>query len=145
MKNDHRIGALFPIRRENVEELFCKRKDVFIKFTSFKLVPEEIILFYVSGKGGIIGQGQIERVEEMDSESAWTNYGNRIYLDRAQYELYCRASPITGKVRTRKLKVFLLKDKQRFRRRLVPLFKVTPAGRYITKAVFDKMIKRTVE
>lgn len=129
----NKIGAVLPIKEEHVKRVFNKERDVFIKFSNLILEPGDKLIFYMSRKGILVGQAKIIDVTEMFPESAWSLYGNRIFLDRKEFERYCKISPITGEQRKGKLKVLLLGDKQEYDKPLIPSFVVTAAGRYLTK------------
>ncbi|MBY8987733.1 MAG: DUF365 domain-containing protein [Candidatus Lokiarchaeota archaeon] len=141
MKNN-RIGVVVPIKEEHVKKLFEKERDVFIKFSNLILEPEYKIIFYMSGKGILVGQAKIIDIKEMLPESAWSSYGNRIFLDKKEFGNYSKISPITGEKRKGKLKVLLLDEKREYRKPIISSFIMTAAGRYLTEDMFEEILKQ---
>jgi hypothetical protein len=135
------FGAVFPISSENIESLFSKKRRAFVKFTKFKRLQKgSKIIFYASK--ALIGEGVIEKVEEMEPKIAWSYYNEQISLSKKQYVKYTARSPINGEERKmRQITIFFLKKMKKYQPPITSNFSVTPAGRYISKEEYQQITK----
>jgi len=134
----HISGAIFPILSENVKSLFDEKKKAFVKFTKFlRLEGGSKIIFYTSGK--LVGEGTIERIERMEPQTAWIRYKNQIFLTKDQYDKYAVRSPVSGEERRIvTITIFFLKKLKKYKKPLQSIFKITPAGRYLTSEEYHQ-------
>lgn len=135
----HTYGAIFPILAENVKPLFDGKKNAFVKFTKFLRLEEgSKIIFYTAKK--LVGEGTIESVERMKPQTAWIRYKGQIFLTKDQYDSYVTRSPISGEERrTMTITIFLLKKLKKYKKPIQSIFKVTPAGRYLTSEEYNQI------
>jgi hypothetical protein len=134
------VGAIFPVLRKHVSNLFGGDRNVFVKFTKLKLERGSIIIFYVSGEKMLIGETKVRHTERLNPYIAWSRYKDRIFLDEDEYNKYARVSPISKKQRKmRKVMVFELSNTRKFKRPVRSLYPVTSSGRYLTKEMNDKI------
>ena len=134
-----RIGAIFPVLREHVSNLFGRGRDVFVKFTKLNLESGAIIVFYVSREGLLIGEAKVGNIERLSPDAAWSRYKNRMFLDEEEYYQYVRISPVSKEKRKMsEVTVFELENMRKYKEPVRSIYLVTPSGRYLTK----KMIKR---
>jgi hypothetical protein len=134
------IGAIFPVLREHVSNLFRPNRDVFVKFTRLNLERGSIIVFYVSGEKLLIGEAEVRYVERLNPDVAWSRYKKRIFLDEEEYERYVRVSPISKEERKmREVTVFELKNVIKYAKPIRSIYPVTSSGRYLTKEMISRI------
>ena len=76
-------------------ECLCLGGTFFVKYTNFSRIdPDSKILFYVSSKKLLIGEGIVSKVEKIDPEIAWFRYKQQIFLNEDEYYSYILFSPI---------------------------------------------------
>ncbi len=136
------VGAIFPISIEHANRIFDSGRTVFVKFTTFsKLEKGYKIVFYISREKKILGEAVIKKIEKLDPKTAWSNYGNLMFLEESEFEEYAAKSSIKGETRKMtQITVFILKAITRYPK-LHLLTGITPAGRYLTCSEYDKMVE----
>jgi hypothetical protein len=68
---DTTAGAIFPISKFHAIRFLKDHKTVFVKFTGFtQLKKGSKIIFYVSGEKLLIGEGTIDNIQSLDTETA---------------------------------------------------------------------------
>ena len=133
-------GAIFPVLREHVSNLFGGDRDVFVKFTKLNLERGSTITFYVSGEKLLIGEAKVKHTERLIPYVAWSRYKDRIFLDEEEYNKYVRVSPISKEERKMgKVTVFELENARKYERPIRSIYPVTSSGRYLTKEMIDKI------
>ena len=96
----------------------------------------------MSGEKVLIGEGVVKKIEKMMPEKAWIEYGERIFLDKKNYDQYAKVSPIENKVRKMKeLTVFSFCKLRKYENPQSSVYPVTAAGRYITNKMIAKIIR----
>lgn len=140
------VGAIFPVLPEHVPNLFDRGRDIFVKFTKLtNLTIGSTIVFYVSREKVLVGEGRVKVVERLNPEVAWSRYGERIFLDKEEFDSYIEISPISGEERRmRKLDVFVLGSVKKYRKAFRSIYPVTASGRYLTREMIDKIRKLSV-
>ena len=134
------IGAIFPVLREHISNLFGHDRDVFVKFTKLNLKNGSTIVFYVSREKLLIGEAEVRHVERLNPNIAWSHYKDRIFLDEEEYGKYVRISPIDESARKmNEITVFELKNVRKYEKPLNSIYRITPSGRYLTKEMIDKI------
>lgn len=134
------IGAIFPVLREHVSNLFGRDRDVFVKFTKLNLESGSTIVFYVSGEKLLIGEAKVVRIERLNPDIAWSRYKDRVFLDEEEYDEYVRVSPISKEERKMsEVTVFELENVRKYKRPVRSIYPVTSSGRYLTKEMIDKI------
>lgn len=140
------FGAIFPVLRKHVSDLFDGNRNVFVKFTKLNLPNDSIIVFYVSGEKLLIGEAKVRLTERLDPFVAWSRYKNRIFLVKEEYEDYVRVSPIGKKERRmEKITVFELENLRKYKKPAQSIYPVTSSGRYLTKEMVDKIRSLSAE
>lgn len=134
------IGAIFPVSREHVSNLFSSNRDVFVKFTKLNLESGSIIVFYVSGEKLLIGEAKVDHIERLSPGVAWDRYEGRVFLDKKEYDEYAETSPISKEKRKMsEITVFLLKNMRKYEKPTRSIYPVTSSGRYLTKEMIKKI------
>lgn len=134
------VGAIFPILREHILNLFERHRDVFVKFTKLTLKGGSIIVFYVSGQKVLIGEAKAHRVQRSTPHLAWSQYSERIFLDKEEYNMYAKVSPISKeKRRMKEITILELKNIRKYKNPVRSIYPVTPSGRYLTKKMIDEI------
>lgn len=127
-------GYLFPLPSHLIEKLFSGRKDVFIKLSRYRLLSEgNTLLFYSSGRSDrkIAGEAKIKRIVYDDPENIWKEFGERIVLDKEEFEEYVKRSPLGPRVKKKKMTAFVLVSIRKYSKPKKPEKRVTPAGYYL--------------
>ena len=137
-------GAIYPISSGNVNSLFDQKRSVFVKFTKFKKLEKgSKIVFYVSKKKTLIGEGTIAKVEKIKPETAWSRFGKQIFLNESEYNQYVVKSPITQKDRKMtEITVFILRNLKRYKKPTMSMYNVTPSGRYLKPEEYQRIRKK---
>jgi len=137
------VGAIFPVLPEHVANLFDRGRNVFVKFTKLtNLRTGSTIVFYVSREKVLVGEGRIKVIEKLNPEVVWSRYGDRIFLDKEEFDSYIEISPISGEERKmRKLAVFVLNKVKKYRKPFRSIYPVTASGRYLTKEMVNEIRK----
>lgn len=139
------IGAIFPILREHVSNLFGGDRDVFVKFTKLNLDRSSLIVFYVSREKLLFGEAKVGHIERLNPDAAWSRYRNRVFLNEEEYDRYVRVSPISKEDRKmHEVTVFELQNMRKYKRPVRSVYPITPSGRYLTKEMIDKIRNRLV-
>jgi len=140
------VGAIFPVLPEHVPNLFDRGRNVFVKFTKLtNLTTGSTIVFYVSREKMLVGEGRVKVIEKLNPALAWSRYGDRIFLDKEEFDSYIEISPITREERRmRKLDVFVLDKVKKYGKPFRSIFPVTASGRYLTREMVDKIRKLSV-
>ena len=87
-------GAVFPVPHQFVDRLFLNEKDVFVKWGRFRFLDGgQRLVFYDSGMRKLIGEARIQEVAYDDPMKIWKMYGNRIFLEKNEFEAYVTTSP----------------------------------------------------
>lgn len=135
------IGAIFPISSENVVPLFDGERKVFVKYTKFgKLDKNSKLVFYVSKEKQLIGEGTIERVERTKPETAWTKYGQQMFINESEFNHYTSKSPVDGRNRKMmEITIFVLKNLRKYENPMRWKSGITPAGCYLTRDEYQRM------
>ena len=138
------MGAIFPISPRNVDSLFDQKRSVFVKFTRFKKLEKgSKVVFYVSKKKTLIGEGTIAKVEKTKPETAWSRFGKQIFLNESEYNQYVAESPITGKDRKMtEITVFILRNLKKYKKPTMSMYNVTPSGRYLAQKEYQRIRKK---
>jgi hypothetical protein len=134
------IGAIFPISESHFLRIFDENRTVFVKFTRMtKLRKNSVIVFYVSKKKRLMGEGLIQSIAKLNPDDAWKLYGDKIFLDAKEYENYIVYSPIGGKSRgTSQVTVFFLKSLTKYEHSPI-IEKFTPSGQYLLQEEYKKI------
>ncbi len=129
------IGAVFPVSEEHARRIFDEKRNIFAKYTKMICLSKKSkIVFYVTGGGGIIGEGTVENTEKLEPELAWKTYRERLFLDLNEYEQYTLLSPISKRTRTSpQITIFVLNQIKKYKQSSRPNFSVTPSGKYLTR------------
>lgn len=134
------IGAIFPVLRQHVSNLFGRDRDVFAKFTRLNVKNGSTIVFYVSHEKMLIGEAKASHVEKLNPEVAWHRYEDRIFLDEEEYHEYARISPISKNERKlSEVTVFELENIRKYKKPVKSMYPVTSSGRYLTKEMIEKI------
>jgi len=135
------VGAIFPISKFHANRFLKDKKTVFVKFTRFRQLKKgSKIIFYVSGQKLLIGEGTIENIELLDTETAWSRYNQQIFLTEEEYENYVGTSPVTCENRKATyITLFTLKNLKRLASPTKPAKPMTPSGCYVTKEEYKSM------
>ena len=134
------IGAIFPVLREHVSNLFGRNRDVFVKFTRLNLDSGSTIVFYVSGEKLLIGEARVGHIERLNPDVAWSRYKDRVFLDEEEYDQYVRISPISKEERKMsEVTVFKLENMRKYKKPVRSIYPVTSSGRYLTKEMINKI------
>ena len=134
------IGAIFPVLREHVSNLFGRDRGVFVKFTKLNLKSDSTIVFYVSGEKLLIGEAKVRHIEKLNPNAAWSRYKDRVFLDEEEYDKYVRVSPISKEERKmNEITVFELENVRKYKKPVRSIYPVTSSGRYLTKEMIDKI------
>ena len=134
------IGAIFPVLREHVSNLFGRDRGVFVKFTKLNLEIGSTIVFYVSREKLLVGEAKVDHIERLNPEVAWSRYKDRVFLDEEEYDEYVRVSPISKEERKMsEVTVFELENVRKYKRPVRSIYPVTSSGRYLTKEMIDKI------
>lgn len=134
------IGAIFPVLRDHVSNLFNGNRDVFVKFTRLNLSSGSTIVFYVSGEKLLGGEAKVTHIEKLTPDVAWSCYKDRVFLDEESWKKYAKISPISKEERKmRKLTVFELKNIRKYRKPITSVYPVTASGRYLTREMIKKI------
>ena len=138
------MGAIFPISPRNVDSLFDQKRSVFVKFTRFKKLEKgSKVVFYLSKKKTLIGEGTIAKVEKTKPETAWSLFGKQIFLNESEYNQYVAESPITGKDRKMtEITVFILRNLKKYKKPTMSMYKVPPSGRYLIPKEYQRIRKK---
>ena len=140
------IGAIFPVLRRQVSNLFGSNRDVFVKFTRLNLETGAIIVFYVSGEKLLIGEAKVSHVERLNPDVAWSRYNRRVFLDEEEWDGYVEFSPISKKERKMsEVTVLELKNSRRYKKPVKSIYPVTSSGRYLTKQMVKKIRSLSVQ
>lgn len=144
LSREHRrikiIGAIFPVLREHVSNLFSRDRNVFVKFTKLNLESGSVIVFYVSHEKMLIGEAKVGNIERLNPDAAWSRYKDRTFLDEEEYKQYVRISPITKEARKMsEVTVFELENMRKYKKPVRSIYTVTPSGRYLSKEMVDKI------
>jgi len=100
------------------------------------------IVLYVSGEKIFVGEAKIKQIRRMNPNAAWSSYKDRIFLDEKEYAEYAFISPISKDKRKMKEITLLELDKVRkYKKPVKSVFYVSPAGRYLTKEMAEKIRK----
>ena len=78
-RGDKIIGAIFPVLRKHVSNLFGGDRDVFVKFTKLKLRNGSVIVFYISGEKLLSGEAKVRHIERLNPDVAWSRYKDRVF------------------------------------------------------------------
>lgn len=136
--------VIFPIRPGHVSRFFDGKRNVFVKFTKMKLKKGMLLVFYVSREMVLAGEAKIAKVERLHPNVAWDSYRDRIFLNKEEYDQYVGVSPVGGE--ERKMKDVLVITLSSFRKydpaSRSPL-SITPSGRYITKDMYNEIVKNS--
>jgi len=133
-------GAIFPILRKHILNLFGQDRNVFAKFTRLNLENEATIVFYVSGEGLLIGEAKVNHIERLDPDAAWFRYKDRIFLDEEEFNTYARISPVSKDKRIMtEITVFELENVRKYKRSIRSIYAITPSGRYLTKGMIKQI------
>jgi hypothetical protein len=137
------LGAIFPISSDHIERIFDQGRNIFLKFTNLnRLQKNSKIVFYVSRKKSLFGEGTIKMVERLDPKTAWARYGKDIFLNEDEFEDYITMSSVSGdKRRKNEIMVFVLKDLKKYHKTNPSKVKMTPAGCYFSREEYQKMVK----
>ena len=140
------VGAIFPVLPEHVPNLFDRGRDVFVKFTKLtNLTTGSTIVFYVSREKLLVGEGKVNVIEKLNPELAWSLYGDRIFLNKEEFDSYIEVSPITREERRmRKLDVYVLNNVKKYQKPFRSIYPVTASGRYLTREMVDRIRKLSV-
>ena len=139
------IGAIFPVLRRHVSNLFCRDRDVFVKFTKWRLESGSRIVFYVSREKLLIGEARVRHIERLNPDVAWSRYKDRIFLDEEEYDKYVRISPISkGERKMSEVTVFELENMKKYRKPVRSIYPVGSSGRYLTKEMINKIRRLSV-
>lgn len=139
------IGAIFPVLREHVSNLFGRDRDVFVKFTKLNLERGSTVVFYVSGEKLLIGEAKVGHIERLNPDVAWSRYKNRVFLDEEEYHKYVKISPISKEERKMsEVTVFELENMRKYKKPVRSIYPVTSSGRYLTKEMIDNIRSRSV-
>jgi len=90
-------GIVFPVPHKFIAPIFSGKKDVFIKLRvgRFKLLKaKQKIIFYDSGIHKLVGQAKILSIHIDKPNIIWEMYGNRIFLEKKDFEKYIKISPL---------------------------------------------------
>jgi hypothetical protein len=136
------VGAVFPVSPGHAVRIFDKRRTVFVKYTNLtKLARNSRIVFYLSKEKRLIGEGIIEKTEKANPENVWARYGRRIFLNKIEYNQYVSNSPIGGRNRVSEaITAFVLKDLMTYKKTNQLTCRITPAGCYLTKGEYERII-----
>jgi hypothetical protein len=134
------VGAVFPIISEHASNLFDNHRNIFVKFTKMDLADNSIIIFYVSRQKLFVGEARILHSRILNPNVVWASYGEKIYLDKEDYNEYVKFSPVTREVRKmNKITVFELDDIKRYKEPSIPTIPVTSSGRFLTKELLKQI------
>lgn len=138
------VGGIFPISSKHANRIFDEGRTIFAKYTKFKqLKKNSKIIFYISKEKRLFGEGTIESVEGLDPKTAWACFGQKIFLNKDEFEQYTVKSPIGGKRRMMpEITVYLLKDLRKYSKSNQLSTKMTPAGLYVTNKEYEKIANR---
>lgn len=139
------VGAIFAVSAQHASRIFDEGRTVFVKYTNMNnLEKNSRIVFYVSRKKNLIGEGLVKSIEKMTPEDAWSKHNSNLFVDENEFRRYTSWSTIEKKTRkTPYITVFVLKDVVKYKK--CPSFeKITPSGQYISLKEYDK-IKRQSE
>lgn len=134
------VGAIFPILREHVSNLFGHNRDVFVKFTKLNLKSDCTIVFYVSHEKLLVGEAKVGRIERLSPNVAWSRYKDRVFLDKEEYDKYVRVSPVSKEERKLgEVTIFELENVKKYERPVRSIYPITSSGRYLTKEMIDRI------
>jgi len=138
------VGAIFPVRRKHISSLFSRDRDIFLKFTKLSLERGSTIVFYVSGEKLLIGEAKVGDVKNLSPSAAWSHYGDRLFLDKEEYDKYVRISPTSMEERKMgEVTVFELKNMKKYETPVRATHPATPSGRYLTEEMIERIRNRT--
>ena len=140
------VGAIFPILRENVSNLFGGNKDVFVKFTKLKLESGSTFVFYVTREKLLIGEAKVVYIKKLKPDVAWSRYKDRVFLHKQEYDQYVKISPLSKEKRKmREITVFELENLRRYEKPVKSIYPVTSSGRYLTEEMAKKIRSLNVQ
>lgn len=127
-------GAIFPVASIHAERIFKDNKDVFVKYTSFKLAEYMKIIFYVSKEKKLVGEGRIHKVVTSQPSCILQTYKERLFINEQEFAGYTTVSSIgCGSKRAMSLITALeLIDLKVYRRAIEVPKGIPPSGRYFT-------------
>lgn len=134
--------VIFPVRPGHVSRFFDEERDVFVKFIKMKLKKGMLLVFYVSKEMVLAGEAKITKVEQLHPDVAWDRYGDRIFLNKEEYDKYVGVSPIGGEERKMKdVSVLSLSSFRKYDPAFRSPLSITPSGRYITTEMYNEITK----
>jgi hypothetical protein len=141
------VGGVFPISSKHVSRIFDDGRTVFVKYTSFKKFKKNSkIIFCISKGKRLFGEGIIEGVERMDPKTAWSRFGQKIFLDEDEFEQYRVKSPIGGQSRMMsEITVYSLRGFRKYGKNIQLPTGMTPAGHYMTNEEYKKILNQSVQ
>jgi hypothetical protein len=130
-------GAIFPVPVEMTQRLFDAETKIFIKClprSTTRLTPKNKIIFYAShGLKELVGEGTIEKIEFLNTETILSKYKHLLFLNEDECREY-----IKGRRDVLTLTLVNLK-------KYCPPIKygknLTMAGQYITNADYRSLTK----
>ena len=136
------VGGIFPISSEHATRIFDDGRTAFVKYTRFKeLRKNSKIIFYISKEKRLFGEGTIESIERLDPKTAWACFGQKIFLDKDEFERYSTKSPIGGNDRMMpEITVYLLRGLRKYSKSHQLSTGMTPAGRYINNEEYKRIV-----
>ena len=127
-------GAVFPVPHRFVDRLFSKKKDVFVKIGYFRFLRSgQRLVFYDSGIRKLIGEARIREISYHEPETIWKMYGNRIFLEKDEFNAYIMTSPLgyPRKPERSKLTAITFRQAHRYSIPKVSSRRMTIAGYYL--------------
>lgn len=85
------IEALISIKPRHVENILSGKKTVELRLKSMSLpVGSRLWIYATLPVGKVTVTTEIDFVESLSPEEAWTQYGGRICISRKEFDLYTR-------------------------------------------------------
>lgn len=134
------MGAVFPLPHKPIERLLSKERDVFAKFGRFlHLSKGQILQFYDSDIHAIVGEAKIQKVVHMDPMNVWAKYGQRLFLNKDEFDRYISQTPLGprnlktsgSKPKKKVMTICVLSDPKKFRRPKKPTRIMNMIGHYL--------------
>jgi hypothetical protein len=127
-------GAIFPVSLPHAKRILQENKNVFVKYTKYRLCKNMKVIFYVSKEKKLIGEGRIDKVVSSEPSYILSAFKDRLFINENEYFLYTTTSSIGNKgIRSMKLiTAFELIDLKEYRKAIELPRGVPPSGRYFT-------------
>jgi len=97
-------------------------------------------VFYISKEKKLIGEAKVSNIERLSPNEVWARYKDRLFLNKEEYDMYARISPISKERRKMsEMTAFELKNMRKYKRRIESTYPVTCSGRYLTREMIEQV------